>query len=218
MVRSTRKLLNIGGGITLSLGLLALAFVAWAIAPFSRSPLDVLRAGQILTSAPFSERIVVGDSRVLFATSPQEQVLFAGFSGATTRSLERFTRVVCAISDAPLTVALGVNDSKRVERNLPASKAAVDRILDGCRGRQLAMADIWPVEDGVATRVDGFQMAAITQLSAHIEAQAWATGQTFIPAPELAPGYSIDGVHFTDAVSAQYAETLAQAHQTALRN
>ena len=192
------------------LGLLAVLFAvsAWAIAPFSLAPHNVIRTAEVLVKAPFATRLVIGDSRVQFATAP-EGSLFAGYGGATSRHVARVSGLLCRISDAQVTVALGINDTKPYEHDEPASRAALGRIMRDCDRDRLNIAAIWPAEPGGGPGGNNYDPQMTAALNAYIAELAARRGTRPLPVPPLEAGFTYDGVHFIPAVSQDYAERLA---------
>ena len=206
------KRLRIAAGLVswLFLGLLALllAVSAWAIAPFSLAPHNVIRTAEVLVKAPFATRLVIGDSRVSFATAP-EGSLFAGYGGATSRQVARVSGLLCRISDAQVTIALGINDTKPFEHDERASRDALGRIMQDCEREKLWIATIWPAEPGVEPGGDAYDPQMTADLNAYIAELADSRGTEPLPVPTLEPGFTYDGVHFIPSVSQDYAERLA---------
>jgi lysophospholipase L1-like esterase len=188
--------------------LILTAFAAWAIAPFSRDPAKWPDVVEDLVRAPFSDRIVIGDSRVSFAREPGG-VLFVGYGGATSRQLERMAKLVCALAPGQVSLALGVNDTKPSELYLDKSRAALDRIVAACARERLYLARIWPSEPGVEPGGDAYHAYAIADLNSHFAKLADAHGARLLPVPALPEPFTYDGVHFTPRVSRLYAARLA---------
>ncbi|MEZ5681908.1 MAG: SGNH/GDSL hydrolase family protein [Erythrobacter sp.] len=198
---------------TVALALLAapaalLAFSAWSIAPFSTSTYNILKTAIFILQAPKAERMVIGDSRVEFATPPRG-VFFVGYGGGSSRQLERVSGVLCALGNAKVTIALGINDTKPTERNMPVSQAALEGIVDACDREDLWISAIWPAEAGVEPAGDDYDPGMTAALDAYIGELARRKGLGLIEVPPLQPGYTYDGVHFIDSVSREYARELA---------
>jgi hypothetical protein len=182
------------------------ALAGWAHAPYPHAQPIPAQTAEYLLRAPFASRIVIGDSRVAWGR-PAGDALFIGYGGATFRQLERVTRVLCALSDAPVTIALGVNDAKPAELDEAASLASLDAMLAACAPDKVRLAQVWPSEPGVEPAGGDYDLAAISRLNAAIAARAGA-GVTVLPVPPL-QGHTTDGVHFIDTVSARYMAVLA---------
>lgn len=197
--------------LTMAVGALlaAQAFAWWVMAPFPYEPLLSIRTTARLALAPKAERIVIGDSRVEWAR-PTGEALFIGYGSATLVHLERLTRTLCALSDAPVTIALGVNDAKPEEFDLAASLASAERMVEACKDDGVVLAGIWPVEPEVAPAGHLYDPAAIAALDEGLNAIGRREQIPVLAAPELT-GHTIDGVHFTEAVAADYLHALAQA-------
>ena len=207
-MRGIRRILT-GAFLVLLLGLAGLlALSAWAIAPFSSRVYYAIETAQFIAKAPFASRLVIGDSRIEYATPP-EGVMFVGYGSATSRHLARVTGVLCAISEAQVTIALGINDTKPSEWDEQASRTAFESMARACERDKLWFSAIWPAEPGVAPAGDDYLPRAADLLDKHIAEVAGDTGAGLIEVPELAPGFTYDGVHFTHEVSARYAYELA---------
>ncbi len=188
-----------------SVALLALA--AWASAPFEHTQRNLGRTALVIARAPAAERIVIGDSRVA-AAPPVGGALFVGHAGATTSDLQRLVKVLCSVSDAPVVIALGVNDAIPALVDVPATLARLAAMRRSCAGRPVRLAEIWPVEPSTPPLGGNFDLAAIRQINQGIRRLADRTGAGLIPAPALSE-HTVDGVHFTPALSERYARTLA---------
>ncbi|QYJ06613.1 SGNH/GDSL hydrolase family protein [Qipengyuania flava] len=188
--------------------LILTAFAAWAIAPFSRDPADWPATVKNLVRAPFSDRIVIGDSRVSFAREP-DGALFVGYGGATSRQLERMATIVCAIAPGQVSLALGVNDTKPTELDLGASRAALRRLVLACKREDLWLGQIWPSEAGVEPAGNAYHADAIEELNGYLIELAEAHDAKVLPVPALPEPFTYDGVHFTPEVSRHYAQRLA---------
>lgn len=187
------------------LGLFGLA--GWAIAPFpAEFPVSARTAGWI-AKAPFAGKIVIGDSRIEYAEATDE-AMFVGYSGATIRELERMSRVLCAVSDAPVVMALGVNDTRPGYIDPAASIASLSRIVDSCGPERVHLAGIWPAEPEIEPLGPYYDMQEVERISTAMEELAAQSGAAFTPAPQL-DGHTFDGVHFTADVSARYLSFLA---------
>ncbi|WP_370032306.1 SGNH/GDSL hydrolase family protein [Qipengyuania mesophila] len=205
-----RRWINtIGWSIVTTAGLL-LGFSAWVIAPFGPGFFDVLTTTETLVRAPFAKSLVIGDSRVQFAEAP-EGVVFAGFGGATSQDLERLTRIVCPVTTARVTIALGVNDAKRRGLDLAATGEAFEAIARNCAQRELRLAQAWPVESGVEPSGGDYDPVAIEAINRHLADLARRHRADLLGVPPLAPGFTYDGVHFVAPVSRNYADWLAFA-------
>lgn len=209
-----KTFVGIASWLFAGLAAILLGFSAWAISPFSLKPYHIIRTAELILKAPFARRLVIGDSRVSFATAP-EGSLFAGYGGATSRHLERVSGVLCAISGAQVTIALGINDTKPWEHDVDASRRALDGIAAACRRDALAISAIWPAEAAMPPGGKAYDPAMTAALNAHLETLARRMDARFLPAPELPAGYTYDGVHFTDPVSRDYARRLAFPEQIA---
>lgn len=200
--------LNVLGWAIVTSAAALLALSLWIMAPFRLAFDDVMETADTLVRAPFASSLVIGDSRVQFAEEP-EGALFAGFGGATSRHLERLSGVVCPLTGARVTVALGVNDTKADELDLAATRAAFARIADNCERPGLRFAKVWPAEAGVEPAGDDYDPAAIAAINAFLDDLSARTGAELLEVPELDPGFTFDGVHFTEEVSRDYARRLA---------
>lgn len=185
-----------------------LAVSAWAIAPYSSRAHYVVETAGFLARAPFASRMVIGDSRIEYASAPRG-VLFVGYGSATSRDLSRVTRVLCRASGAQVTIALGINDTKPSEWDEAASRVAFAQMAKGCARKDLWLAQIWPAEQGVPPAGDDYLPDAAARLDTHIAELAQSAGAGWIPVPDLARGYTYDGVHFTGNVSRLYAQILS---------
>ena len=190
-----------------SLALLALA--AWASAPFEHTQQNLGRTALVIARAPAAERIVIGDSRVAMAPRVGG-ALFVGHPGATTSDLKRLVKVLCTVSDAPVVIALGVNDAIPALVDVPATLSRLAAMRRSCAGRPVRLAQIWPVEPSTPPLGRNFDLATIGQINRGIRRLADQTGAGLIPAPALS-GHTVDGVHFTPVLSERYARTLAGA-------
>ncbi|MBX7495372.1 SGNH/GDSL hydrolase family protein [Qipengyuania sp. 6B39] len=208
MVKRLRIVTGVVSWVFLGLLVLLLAISAWAIAPFSYAPYHVIRTAEVLVKAPFASRLVIGDSRVQFATPP-EGSLFAGYGGATSRHVARVSGLLCRVSDAQVTIALGINDTKPYEHDEAASRAALASIMRACDREKLWIATIWPAEPGVEPGGDAYAPVMTARLNAFIAELAGRRDMTPLPVPALDPGFTYDGVHFVEPVSQDYAARLA---------
>jgi hypothetical protein len=189
-----------------SVALLALA--AWVSAPFEHTQQNLGRTALVIARAPAAERIVIGDSRVAMAPRVGG-ALFVGHAGATTSDLQRLAKVLCSVSDAPVVIALGVNDAiPALGVDVPATLARLAAMRRSCADRPVQLAEIWPVEPSRPPLGGNFDLAVIGQINRGIRRLADQTGAGLIPAPALLE-HTVDGVHFTPALSERYARTLA---------
>ena len=212
MSQRAKTIVGAVGWVFVGLGLALLAFAAWAIAPFSLKPYHVFRTAELVLKAPFAERLVIGDSRVSFAKAPRGSLL-AGYGGATSRDLERVSGILCTLSNAQVTIALGINDTTPWEHDEAASRSALGRIVTDCQRNDLWLAAIWPAEASKPPGGKAYDPVMTATLNAHLEALAQIAGARFLPAPRLEANYTYDGVHFTDPVSRDYARRLAYPEQ-----
>ena len=212
MSQQAKRIVGAVGWAFVGLVVALLAFSAWAIAPFSQRPYHVLRTAELVLKTPFAERLVIGDSRVSFAETPQGS-LFAGYGGATSRDLERVSGILCALGDGQVTIALGINDTKPWEQDEAASRRALRNIVTDCQRRDLSLSAIWPAEATMPPGGRAYDPAMTAALNAHIEALAKRARARFLPAPRLETNYTYDGVHFTEPVSREYAQRLAYPEQ-----
>lgn len=208
MIMPLRKLLNLVGWLVVSLAALVLAFSAWIILPFRPGLAEVLTTAETLLRAPFAATTVIGDSRIELAAEP-DGALFAGYPSATSRDLERLSGVVCAISSARVTIALGINDTKPDELDLAATRGAFDRIADQCARPDLRFAEVWPAEPDVEPAGANYDIQAVAEITAHLRELAAQGRVQLIAAPDLPSGFTHDGVHFVRGVSRDYARMLA---------
>ena len=209
MKRARRRAIVVlmSGLLLASVTLLALA--AWASAPFEHTQQNLGRTALVIARAPAAERIVIGDSRV--AMAPRiGGALFVGHAGATTSDLQRLAKLLCSVSDAPVVIALGVNDAIPVLVDVPATLDRLAAMRRSCADRPVRLAEIWPVDPSTPPLGGNFDLAVIGQINRGIRRLAEQTGAGLIPAPALS-GHTVDGVHFTPALSERYARTLAGA-------
>lgn len=212
MSQRTKTIVGAIGWVFVWLGLALLAFAAWAIAPFSLKPYHVIRTAELVLKAPFAERLVIGDSRVSFAEAPRGS-LFAGYGGATSRDLERVFGILCTLSNAQVTIALGINDTKPWEHDEAGSRRALGKIVTDCQRDDLWLSAIWPAEASMPPGGKAYDPVMTATLNAHFEALAERAGARLLPAPRLEANYTYDGVHFTEPVSRDYARRLAYPEQ-----
>ncbi|MDP4575807.1 SGNH/GDSL hydrolase family protein [Qipengyuania sp. G39] len=212
MAQRAKTIVGAVGWVFVGLGLALLAFGAWAIAPFSLKPFYVIRTAELVLKAPFTERMVIGDSRVSFAEAPSGS-LFAGYGGATSRDLERVSGILCTLSNAQVTIALGINDTKPWEHDEAGSRRAFGKIVANCQRDHLWLSAIWPAEASMPPGGKAYDPVMTATLNAHLEALAQRAGARFMSAPQMQPNYTYDGVHFTEPVSHDYARRLAYPEQ-----
>ena len=194
-------------GVFLLLAVL-LGISAWATWPYSRDiGWSVTTFGHLL-NAPFADRVVIGDSRVEWAM-PTEGSRFMGYGGATTRDLARLANVACSFGSAPVTIALGVNDTKPEEQDAEATQAAMNAILQDCAHRDLSVSAIWPVEPERFPEGDFYDSALIARYNAELRGLSERYGARFIDVPVLPDPLTWDGVHFEEKAMRLYAATLA---------
>ena len=203
--------------ILLCLPLLMLgALGAWSIAPYPGPPIAKFRAAAHIAKATLAEQIVIGDSRIEYADTT-DAALWVGYSGATLRELERLAGVICTVSDAPVVVALGVNDTRPGFVDIDASLAAVEGMADSCGADRTTFAGIWPPEPSVGPLGEYYDMDAVSELDAGIASIASRTGAGYLPAPDDLSGHTFDGVHFPAEVSARYLAFLAGDEEIGVR-
>ena len=195
--------------ILLCLPLLMLgALGAWSIAPYPGSPVAKVRAAAHIAKAPFAERIVIGDSRIEYA-EPTDAALWVGYGGATLRHLERLTGSICRVSDAPVVIALGVNDAKGGFVDVDASLAAALRMAESCGPERIAFAGVWPPEVTREPFGRYFDKDIIAVLDAGLADIAANKGAGYLPVPDGLSRHTADGVHLKPEVSARYLAYLA---------
>ena len=201
-----RKVLITAGWTFVAAAAGFVALGAWAIAPFSSESSFSPRTAVWLARAPFAERIVVGDSRVQNARTPASSML-VGYGGATFTDLERMTRTLCSLSDAPITIALGVNDTKPGFADLEATRAAMDRMILECGADRMRFAQIWPTDPDVPSAGRDYDLEMIAMLNEYMLDLERDSGVAVLESPNLA-GHTTDGVHFEPEVSKSYIELL----------
>ncbi|KLE35222.1 SGNH/GDSL hydrolase family protein [Aurantiacibacter luteus] len=209
MMRRFRFWIGLLGWAIVLLGASLLAVSAWAIAPFSSRPGHVLHTAGYLLRAPLADRMAIGDSRI-WTASPPEGALFAAYGGASAREMSRVVGLLCNLHSGPVTIALGVNDTKPHRMNLPASAASLAMMTRDCERPTLALARIWPVEPGVDRHADSPDPVSIDTLNLSIDAIAERSGIRVLAVPDLPSPFTRDGVHFTDEVTADYAHELTR--------
>lgn len=205
-----RIILQYLAAAVLAVALAAGGLAAWALAPCPVEPTISTRTAIRLLRAPFADRIVIGDSRVSWA-KPTNRALLVGYGSATFAHLERVTGLLCRLSDADIVIALGANDTKPSELNVPTSLASLERMLTNCAGNAVTLAEIWPTDPAAPPYGKYYDVAAIAEINAAINVLAAKHGASVIPAPALT-GHTIDGVHFDPATSRAYIDTLAAGH------
>ena len=149
---------------------------------------------------------MIGDSRVAWGNRTGDAT-FAGYGSATARHLERLTRVLCALSDAPVTIALGINDARPAELDLASSRASLEAMIAACAPARVRLAQIWPNDPGVMGGAD-YDSAAIAQLNVAIASLA-VHDRVRVSAVPLLLNLTVDGVHFTPEILADYMAALA---------
>ncbi|MGB3165840.1 MAG: hypothetical protein WBA68_03595 [Alteraurantiacibacter sp.] len=192
------------------------ALGAWSIAPHPGPPVAKVRAAVHIAKAPFAERIVVGDSRIESA-QPTDAALWVGYGSATFRDLERLAGVICSVSDAPVVVALGVNDAKADFVDVDASLAAARGMVESCGSGRTTFAGIWPPEPTGQPFGAFFDTDAVDLLDTGLAEMTARTGAGYFTAPGDLSGHTTDGVHFTPDVSARYLALLAGDAELASR-
>lgn len=196
-------------GLALVLGaVFVLGLSAWIMSPSRLTLRNVLTTSETLLRAPFASSLVIGDSRVELAKEP-DGALFAGIPSATGHDLARLARIACSVTDARVTVAAGINDTKPGERDLRRSRTAFEAIVENCRGRDLRIAEIWPAEPSVGPAGGNYDAEGAASLNDFLRKLAARKGIAFLTVPDLPAGYTIDGVHFSEPVSRDYARLLA---------
>lgn len=184
-----------------ALSLFALA--SWSIAAYPGPVQAQLRATQHIAQAPFATRIVLGDSRVAMAESDGETLLI-GFDGATFPQLERLIGLVCNVSGAPMTIALGVNDTIPALRDVQSTMASARRSIETCGAERVSIAGIWDPEPAIGPLGGYYDTATLAILNSQLEKLAMESGAAFLPAPQGITGHTFDGVHFTRDISSEY--------------
>ncbi|WP_271077453.1 SGNH/GDSL hydrolase family protein [Aurantiacibacter sp. MUD61] len=157
--------------------------------------------------APLARQMVIGDSRVFQAPEPAT-AQFVGYGGATFESVSRISRVLCAIHDGPVTIALGVNDANTRHIDIAASEAAMAQLVEDCARPGLTLAKIWPIEVDRRPHGSKFDVEAITRLNETMSELAQSKALDVLPAPRLETGFTEDGIHFTPQVSASFGRWL----------
>ncbi|VVT19357.1 SGNH/GDSL hydrolase family protein [Erythrobacter sp. EC-HK427] len=198
-----RRLELVAAALLVAVGSLA----AWAIAPFTITPTTTVRAAGQIVRAPFAERIIIGDSRIEFA-EPVENALLIGYAGATTREMERMVHLTCSLSDAPMVIALGINDTIPQMTDLAASQASIERAIAACGAERVAISGIWLPDPQVEPLGNIYDLETLARLDALLEQVALENGAAFVPAPAALSGHTFDGAHFTPGVSRDYTATL----------
>ena len=191
--------------VTLAATLLALA--SWANAPLPQKSMHLTRTAAFILKAPFADAIIIGDSRVQGA-EPTHRALLAGYNGATFPELERIAGLLCRLSDAPVVIALGVNDARVERRDIAASLASAERTVQACTADGVAVSAIWPTDPDTEPFGDYYDLDAFAAMDLGLAAIASEHGVPVIPHPEIS-GHTHDGVHFTPEVSRLYIDTLA---------
>lgn len=207
MTRS-RKLFHVAGWMVVALITAVHAFAAWVIAPFPHVMQMLPYTVNNLVRAPFASHIVIGDSRVSWG-KPVGDSLYMGYGGATIPHLSRLGAVSCALSDAQVTIALGINDTLPDERNLAESLGELDRIIAACGPDRLRLAQAWPADPGVEPNGDRYDQATFAAINLAIAESARTHDIPLVIAPNLT-GHTIDGVHFDAATSARYMALLGE--------
>ena len=207
-MQARRIALNVTGWLVVVSAFAMIGMAAWATAPYSFSPKAVSRTAVALAKAPFADRIVIGDSRIQFL-GDRPEALMMGYSSAQTWQLVRIARLVCALSDAPVTIATGVNDAKR---ELPATRRherAIEEMAEACGDRPTTISEVWPAQPEVepaGTAYDPALIEVIDRQSRIVAARH--VNVRLLPVPELPATWTTDGVHFTPEVDELYVRTL----------
>ena len=133
--------------------------------------------------------------------------MLVGYGGATFTDLERMTRTLCSLSGAPITIALGVNDTKPGLADLDATRAAMDRMIMECGAHRTRFAQIWPTDPDVPPAGRDYDLEMIATLNVYMLDLERDADVAVLEAPNLT-GHTTDGVHFKPAVSKSYIELL----------
>ncbi|ANU07528.1 SGNH/GDSL hydrolase family protein [Paraurantiacibacter namhicola] len=186
------------------------ALSVWAVAPYSMDPHHSARTAKYLAKAPFADRIVIGDSRIQYL-GERPEALMMGYSSGQTWQIVRIAKLACLASDAPVSIALGVNDAKHADPATSRQKLAIAEIVEACGDRPTYIAEVWPAELGVEPAGGDYD----PQLVAVIDRQARQAAARFdnvemLPVPPLPDNWTVDGVHFTPEVDELYVQALTQ--------
>ena len=201
-----RVLARLVGGVVALAVAVPLATYLWLAMAAPAAPLKSWQTVAHLLRAPFAPRVVIGDSRVAFLP-PRPGVLLVGYDGATMRDMEWLTGKLCRLSNAPVTFALGVNDARTRAHDLAGSLAAMERMVHACAPARITLAAAWPVEQG--KRIADVDPAVVDQVNRELALLAERRALRLLPAPALAPGATVDGVHFTPETSQRYSDMLS---------
>ena len=192
--------------VVLAVGAL-LALSSWATAPLPQKSLHFARTARFIVQAPFADAILIGDSRLQLA-EPTDRAMVAGYNGATFEQLERVAWVLCKLSNAPVVVALGVNDARIPVRDVEATLASAGRMVETCKADRLSLSAIWPTESEIEPFGSYYDTGAVAEIDQGLQQIAQEKGVTIVPPPDLSD-HTSDGVHFKPEVSRLYVNTLA---------
>ena len=207
-MQARRIALNATGWLIVVSAFAVIGIAAWATAPYSYNLKAISRTAISLAKAPFADRIVIGDSRIQFLGARPE-ALMMGYSSAQTWQLVRIARLTCTLSDAPVTIATGVNDAKR---RLPATRRhaqAVEVMAQACGDRPTNISEVWPTQPEVEPAGAAYDPVLIEMIDRQSRAVAARHGNVrILPVPKLPANWTTDGVHFTPEVDELYVQTL----------
>ena len=207
-MQARRIALNVTGWLVVASAFAVIGIAAWATAPYSYNPKGVSRTAVALAKAPFADRIVIGDSRIQFL-GDRPEALMMGYASAQTWQLVRIAKLACALGNAPVTIATGVNDAKR---ELPATAShaiAIEEMAQACGDRPTIISEVWPAQPEVEPAGTAYDPALIEVIDRQSRAVAARHGNVrILPVPDLPETWTTDGVHFTPEVDELYVRTL----------
>ena len=192
--------------VGLWLGLIVLG--QWVLSPYPGLVIALPQDGLAILRTVQAERVVIGDSRVAVIPS-NDRVHFIGYNGATTDHMVRLVGTVCALSDVPVVLALGVNDTVFRIGQIDRSLATLEQMGQDCAPAQVTLVQAWPGEPGKPPLGDASDAESLAQINAGIAELARRHGWGLVRVPELGPDHTYDGIHFMPPVQQRYVDLLS---------